>query len=231
MFERVHHRRIAGVLERLNAAQLAACGCWFGGGTAIAMRHGEYRESVDIDFRVSDVARYRVLRQLLTQPAGLAGMAAAQRNWNQAREVRADQYGLRTVIEADDAAIKFEIVLEARIRLDPPAESDRLCGVLALTPLDLATTKLLANSDRWADDGVLSRDLIDLAMMQPKPALLRAAVAKASQAYGAGIEADLAKAIEALRTRDGRLERCMQGMRMEMPRALLLQRILALRPR
>lgn len=231
MFERLHHRRIASVLETLNAAQLAACGCWFGGGTAIAMRHGEYRESVNIDFLVSDVAGYRVLRQLLTEPAGLAGIAAPEKNWSQARDVRADQYGLRTLIEADGAAIKFEILRETRIHLDPPAEADRICGVLSLTPLDLAASKLLANSDRWADDGVLSRDLIDLAMMQPTPGLLRAAIAKASRAYGASIEADLAKAIAALRSRDGHLERCMQGMQMTLPRALMLKRILALQPR
>jgi len=31
----------------------------------------------------------------------------------------------------------------------------------------MATSKLLANSDRWADEGVFNRDVIDLAMMQP----------------------------------------------------------------
>ena len=50
MFERMHHQRIARVLESLNAPLLAANGCLFGGGTAIALRFGEYRESVDIDF-------------------------------------------------------------------------------------------------------------------------------------------------------------------------------------
>lgn len=50
----------------------------------------------------------------------------------------------------------------------------------------MATSKLLANSDRWGDDGVFSRDLIDLAMMRPSLGLLRQAVAKAEQAYGRG---------------------------------------------
>ena len=39
----------------------------------------------------------------------------------------------------------------------------------------MATSKLLANSDRGGDDGVFSRDLIDLAMMAPGLALLRQA--------------------------------------------------------
>ena len=51
----------------------------------------------------------------------------------------------------------------------------------------MATSKLLANSDRWMDDGVFSRDLIDLAMMAPALPLLRQAVAKAEQAYGTSI--------------------------------------------
>ena len=53
-----------------------------------------------------------------------------------------------------------------------------MCGVPSLTPLDLAASKLLANADRWLDDGVFSRDLIDLAMMAPRLPLLREAVAK-----------------------------------------------------
>ena len=46
-------------------------------------------------------------------------------------------------------------------------------GFSALTILDMAACKLLANSDRWADDGVFSRVLTDLAMIQPKLSLLR----------------------------------------------------------
>lgn len=49
VFERPHHRRIARVLQALDGDRLRALGCLFGGGTAIALRYGEYRESVDID--------------------------------------------------------------------------------------------------------------------------------------------------------------------------------------
>lgn len=55
--------------------------------------------------------------------------------------------------------IKFEIVLEARIALEAPAASDEVCGVASLSVIDLATSKLLANADRWSDDGVFSRDV------------------------------------------------------------------------
>lgn len=242
LFERLHHRRIEAVLTALDAPLLKANGCLFGGGTAIALRYGEYRESVDIDFLVSDLAGYRNLRQLLTGQDGIAAIVRPGAALVSMREVRADQYGIRTVVRPSidvqgDATsmgsmgIKFEIVLEARIELATPTDADTLCGVAALTPLDMVTSKLLANADRWADDSVFSRDLIDLAMIHPGAKLLLPAKAKAMQAYGASIDIDLARAAQKLLTRDRRLERCMQMMQMTVPPALLRQRIKALMPK
>lgn len=120
MFERPHHRRVATALAAMDAGLLADNHCLFGGGTAMALRCGEYRESVDIDFLVSDVAGYRCLRQLLTGRDGLQAMARQGASLQQAREVRADQYGIRTFVRVDDIEIKFEIVLEGRIELEAP---------------------------------------------------------------------------------------------------------------
>ncbi|MEJ8851428.1 nucleotidyl transferase AbiEii/AbiGii toxin family protein [Variovorax rhizosphaerae] len=231
MFERPHHARVAEVLAALDGPFLLANGCLFGGGTAMALRYGEYRESVDIDFLVSDIDGYRVLRQRLTGKEGLANIARKGASLNQLREVRADQYGIRTAVGVDGVAIKFEIVLEARIELASPGPDDMQCGVATLSPLDMATSKLLANSDRWADDAVFSRDLIDLAMMQPGAKLLKQAREKAMVAYGESIDTDLARAIGKLLTREGRLERCMQMMQMTVPPALLRQRIKRLLPK
>ena len=76
----------------------------------------------------------------------------------------------------------------------------------------------------------MSRELIDLAMMQPDAALLRAALAKAKAAYGKSVAADLDKAIEALRVRPHRLDRCREALQMTtVPKALLWKRIKALK--
>lgn len=231
MFEREHHRRIATILEALDADLLLAHACLFGGGTAIALRHGEYRESVDIDFLTSNLGGYRTLRQRLTGPDGINAIARARTPLKQVRDMRADQYGVRTLLKVDGVAIKFEIILEARIALAPPGPDDRICGVATLTPLDMATSKLLANADRWADDSVLCRDLIDLAMMQPAKKLLKLAIAKAKLAYGDSVESALIKAIEAVRERPHRLDHCMAALRMTtLPKALLWKRIKALAP-
>lgn len=58
MFERLHHQRLAQVLLALDGPLLRENHCLFGGGTAMALRYGEYRESVDLDFPVSDVGSY-----------------------------------------------------------------------------------------------------------------------------------------------------------------------------
>lgn len=228
VFERPHHQRIAQVLSLLDAQMLRDRNCLFGGGTAIALLHGEYRESTDIDFLVSDMASYRDLRQAMTGAMGLGAVVREGALLQPSRDIRADQYGLRTALLVDRQEIKFEIVLEGRIDLERAGSADVVCGVATLTSLDMATSKLLANSDRWADDSTFSRDLIDLAMMSPKLDLLRRAVAKAQAAYGDAILRDLGKAIDRIRSRDGRLERCMQAMEMRMPKAVLWGKIRAL---
>lgn len=230
MFERAHHQRIAHLLLSLDGELLRAKHCYFGGGTAIALRYGEYRESVDVDFLVSDTDGYRDLRQMIHERgnidpllrAGLAGFTLE-------REIRTDQYGIRAMVNVSGVPIKFEIVREARIGLANPGPDDSVCGIPTLTPVDMATSKLLANSDRWNDGSVFSRDIIDLAMMRmPLPAL-RLAVAKAEMAYGAAVLEDLAKAIARLAERGELLERSMEAMAISVPKAQLWQNICRLK--
>src|SRR5678809_406977 len=75
LFERPHHRRIAALLGALDADLLAANACWFGGGTAMALRYGEARKPVAIDFLVSETRAYRALTQRLTGMGGLQSFA------------------------------------------------------------------------------------------------------------------------------------------------------------
>lgn len=232
MFERPHHRRIASVLESLDGPRLRALACLFAGGTAIALRYGEYRESVDIDFLVSNPDGYRQLRQSLTAGGGLdALLREGASPLRLARDIRVDQYGIRTALLVDGERIKFEIVREARIVLDSPGRADTVCGVPTLSPIDMAASKLLANSDRWRDDSAFSRDAIDLAMMDLPPRTLRPAVDKARTAYGDGVVMDMQRALDRLRERPDHLQRCMQATAMTMPPARLQQRLRSLRMR
>ena len=65
MYRREHHQHVARFLATLDGELLRRSQCLFGGGTAIAMRYGEYRTSVDVDFLVSNLVCYRKLRELI----------------------------------------------------------------------------------------------------------------------------------------------------------------------
>jgi hypothetical protein len=231
VFERAQHERIAVLLRSLDGRQLREHHCYFGGGTAIVLRHGEYRESNDVDFIVADIDGYRGLRRAVGSPAGIGVLFAEVGAVQPLHDVRADQYGIRSLLAVADTRIKFGIVFEARIDLDPPAARDEICGIASLTRRDMAASKLLANSDRWADDGVFSRDLIDLAMIEISAAEWREAVGKAQGAYGEAIRRDLGKAIERMKTREGWLERCMQSLSITRPKAVIVEHLRRLQRR
>lgn len=226
MFKRDHHVRIATVLQALDAQYLAARGCFFGGGTAIVLSRDEYRESIDIDFMVSSKDGYRDLRQALSGAKTLASILKKESQLKLATGVRVDQYGIRTMLNIGGVEIKFEIVSEGRIEFESPAADDQICGVSTLTTLDMAASKLLANSDRWSDASVFSRDLIDLAMLEPESKTLNAAIKKASEAYGDSVETDLKKSIEYFKEYPSRLDDCMEALKMDsMPKAVLWEKI------
>lgn len=226
VFERPHHQRIAQLLMAVDGDLLHKNQCFFGGGTAIALCCGEYRESLDVGFLVSDIAGYRNLRELVSGEGGISALLRrGMPPLEIARDLRADQYGIRTAVKIGAVPIKFEIVLEGRVSLDSHNAGRVLCGVPVLTPLDMAATKLLANSDRWADAGVFSRDLIDLAMLDLTLKQLRQAKAKAEQAYGAAIGADLQKAINRFGLRPEWMDRCIEVLAISVPKAVLWERI------
>ena len=225
MFTRLHHQRIAKVLESLDADLLKQHNCLFAGGTAIALGYGEYRESVDIDFLVSDLASYRYLRNSVREQGLQALIKSTDASQLQTSDIRSDQYGIRTRVFVKGKPIKFEIVLEGRISLAKPGPKDSILGVATLMKIDMAVSKLLANSDRGLDMGMHCRDVIDLAMLNLSKSEFAEARTKSEAAYGEAILKDLAKVIGMLGEANGLLERCMKAMDVSVPRALLWQNI------
>ncbi len=210
MFDRPHHQRIAKFLASLDAEFLAQSGCYFGGGTAIALSLGEYRESVDVDFLCSSMDGYRALRNTISN-ASLGSILSGPVEL--AREVRADRYGIRTFVRVDGVPIKFEIVSEGRI--DISGSMDLLFGVPTLSREDMYAEKLLANADRCGDLSMLSRDAIDLAMLiEHWGAIPDEAWTKVRKPYGESIDAAYSKAIELVSDSDY-LASCLKKMHME----------------
>lgn len=225
MFRRPRHVAIAVCLQSLNHSLLEKCGAAFAGGTAAALTNGEFRESVDIDFLVSDSAGYSALRSGV-RGNGFAHLLNPHQNqvttWS---EFRADQYGIRGYVAVGSEQIKFEVVFESRLAIKPVLINEVLGSLPTLSRVQLGATKMLANSDRHADTSTFSRDILDLAFMDLKAKEFHAALAEASTAYGDQARADIAAALETLIRTPGRLDRCLTALSFEAPKAVALQKL------
>jgi hypothetical protein len=199
--------------------------CFFGGGTAIALRYGEFRESIDIDFLISDIGLYGKVRNDIRDHHDLSPLLLPGKTLELIRELRTDQYGIRTVIGIGEAKIKLEIISEGRISFDLPEPKEFIDGIPSLTRLDSIASKLLVNSDRYADDSVYSLDLIDLAMIKPTKKELHLAMEKAKKAYGDSIQRDLVRSIDYLFRREKRLDKCTDYLKIDLPVSVIYQKI------
>jgi hypothetical protein len=195
-FERAFHNDVVARLSQLDAAFLEACACYFGGGTRIVLELGEYRESRDIDFLCADQRGYRKLRETVSRES--LGKVA-RKALPLGREVRTDQYGIRTRIGSGEESLKFEIIREARIPLSG-GRVDRL-SVACLDATSCFAEKFLANADRGLDKSTLSRDLVDLAFMALHwpPEDAAAGYGIAVEAYGSEVPRKLGTALEGFR--------------------------------
>ncbi len=211
MFKRPAHVRVAALLDALDHRVLGECACAFGGGTRIALELGEFRESSDLDFLTSDAGGFAALRILL-KGGGCGALFSQSVHLSFPREPKIDQYAVRFPVLVDGVSTRVEFIREARIALDPAATvpwSRAPC----LSISDCFAEKLLANSDRWPDDSVLSRDLIDLAALSARfGPIPREAWQKAEGAYRAAARADLRQASSRFISSEAHRARCFVGL-------------------
>lgn len=192
----------------MDASFLRAARCCFGGGTCLALLLGEYRESLDIDFLCASPDGYRAIRSSVSE-GSLGGLFVVAPRL--LREVRADRYGIRAVLEVEGVPIRFEVVLEGRIAVT--CESVDRLPVPVLSRTGLFAEKLLANCDRWADRSTFARDLIDLCAMSARWGPIPAeSFALAEGAYGLAIRTALENATRALAEDSAYLARCFEAL-------------------
>jgi len=194
-FGKPEHRIIAEALGLMDRDFLTATKCWFGGGTAIVMKLGEYRRSLDLDFLCADAGGYRELR---TRASELGVRAFFPEPVEAIRDFQIDQYGLRTVVRLKGQPIRFEVVREGRIDLRGHFDED--LRIPALVAADMFAEKLLANADRCQDRATAYRDAFDLGMLVKAYGRIPAeALDKAQTAYGPDIERKVAWVVGKLR--------------------------------
>lgn len=203
------HEQVVAILASLDSKFLSDAGCFFAGGTRIVLELGEYRQSKDVDFLCADKVGYRRLRE--TVSASSLGQICAS-DVKLAREIRADQYGIRTILQQQDTRLKFEIVREARIGI--AGTSVPGIPVTCLDRAHCVAEKFLANADRGLDASTLSRDLVDLAFMIRawSKADLDAGLQIATEAYGTTIGASLAASLQKVKDDRAYRSRCVEGL-------------------
>lgn len=180
-FRLEHHNKILTILECLDSEVLLEGSAYFGGGTLLALDFEEYRWSNDIDFIASvGTEGYKYLRKVVFD----GGYEALFRDLSKIKIGRGttNQYGIRMIVFVDDVPIKTEIIAETRFQPDPP-RYPQWSPVPCLSLYDCFTSKLLSNSDRFMDDSVEARDLIDLAVLRLQSPIPPISINKAEKAY------------------------------------------------
>jgi hypothetical protein len=214
MFRRDAHRAMEPILHALDAGLFERHGFALGGATRIALALGEVRESRDLDFVGADAREWSELRAEV-RGRGYAAIFRDPTVLDLPREPTIDRYGIRFPVRAGERTIKVEIIHEGRIPLGP-AVRERECPVPCLAISDCFAEKLLANSDRGADDTHLDRDLIDLALLRehvgPIPDAAWTAV---TGAYGPSVREDLVRGLTRFRGR--RRDRAFAGLGVDDP--------------
>ena len=174
----------------------------------MALDFEEYRLSKDVDF-ICPVSSsgYRHLRTVIYDD----GYKALFRDLSQIKigHSTTDQYGIRMLVMVDDVPIKTEIIAEVRFELDPPRYPE-WSPVPCLSINDCFTAKLLANSDRYMDDSVEARDLIDLAILRLQSPVPQSAIDKAENAYE--VIRPLKKAVQSFQERPEFRDKCFVGL-------------------
>jgi Nucleotidyl transferase AbiEii toxin, Type IV TA system len=176
-----HHNKILTILKSLDGHMLKEGSAYFGGGTLLALDFQEYRWSKDVDFICPFPSLgYKHLRNIVFD--GSYKALFSDLSQIQVGRGTANQYGIRVQVGVEDVSIKIEIIGEGRFELDPPRYPE-WSPVACLSLNDCFTSKLLANADRFMDDSIESRDLIDLAVLRLQSTIPQTALEKAESAY------------------------------------------------
>lgn len=217
MFKLEWHQNILTILESLNADFFTKIRAYFGGGTLVSLKHGEHRLSKDIDFICPLGEGYRLLRSQIAD-YGYKALFTSFEDINLPKNIQADRYGVRFPVMLNETAIKFEIVIEERIQLGEP-EYQSWSSIPCLNETDSVAEKLLANSDRWNDSSVQSRDLIDLAVQRLDFRFSTEAIDKAEKVYP--VISPLKKAILYFQSHPYYREKCFQSLQVTSPKKII----------
>lgn len=172
-FRLAGHRDVYKILKcHLDHDLLKDTDARFGGGTLASMRHGEYRESVDVDLLLCKSRPFSAVK----------GRVRTITDLNLVREPVVEKDAIRLWAEFEGRTVKIEFIYEQRIAFGTPED---FCGVAALNDMDLMACKLFAYSDRSIYSARPGKDVSDiLAVFRECPEVMFPACMAVYAAYG-----------------------------------------------
>lgn len=214
-----HYQNILVILKNLNLEFLRQCEAYLGGGTLINLETDCFRYSADIDFICSTVAGYKLLRQRIFSEGHrcLFKDDLLNKEITLDRMPKIDRYGIRfpILVSTERIPIKLGIITETRVKLGNPLFPDWNKELASLNIRDRYVLKLMANSDRYLDKSVYSRDLIDLTMLRNNYPLPSGAILTAEAIYG--VTEQLVEAITLFQKDSEYRENCYRQLQIEEP--------------
>lgn len=208
-FQREHHNKIITILEKLNSDLFEECKVLFCGGTLLALDFEEYRESKDIDFACQiPTPGYRKLRSVIFN-YGFEGLFNNHSGLTIKGETSSHD-SIRILVEINQKPIKLEILAWKLFDLDSP-RYPAWSPVPCISTNDCFSCKLLSNANRYMDNSVEARDLIDLAILRLQYIIPQDAIRKAEEVFE--VVRPLQDAIQRFQEKEEFRERCFDNLK------------------
>jgi hypothetical protein len=163
LFKRPHHNQLASALLCLDTDMLAKSGCYYGGGTAIAMAFGEKRTSFDIDFLATNDSM-----SLLKDRISKNGLASIfKRDVKAISEPVLGRYMIKGLVQIDGGKpLKLEIMEENSSHLiGVQGLIEALPNIVTVNKPMMIAQKIMAAMDRGLEKEFNHRDFWDLCVL------------------------------------------------------------------
>lgn len=114
MYETGDSQRVTELLGAFDATLLEKAGCYLGGGAALVLALGEYRQLNNVNFICASAEGYRLLRNTV-QDTHLGALLT--RSLPIVREVRTSAYVVSTFLDVQGAPTKVDFAWEIRVAI------------------------------------------------------------------------------------------------------------------
>lgn len=189
-----HHNNIWDIMKSIDIETINKSGLVFAGGTLCALRYGEYRESVDIDFftNIENQKNFSLFQQNIINGNNGNILLQNQNSKYGINIIRYERNFLQLLIKNNHKNNPNEDAKDVKVEFvcsEVPLVGKTLFkGVLSLSPIASIACKLIAYKIRGKELSSQKKDLIDLLILKHHESTLcfNNGMSIAQKFYGSG---------------------------------------------